>query len=446
MPIANFPANLAIAIQQGYLERRFEDALKARLGYRALADKEAFPNGIGETITRTRGGLLQPVTQPLNPSTNTNLDNGLSPTSWSVEQYTVAINQYASTMDLNIVGDKVGIASQFLQNATRLGEQASRSLDLLVRGTLLDAYLGGNTRVTTTLGAPGVTVAVDDIRGFQFVIPTSGANSGKQVAVSASNTMAVQVGATVYTLTGVTADVSNVSTAISVGGISGTLTFSAPVTVLDGTAGNAVIGSFAPTIIRPNARTTTLALQSTDKLTLDLLRSASTRLNDNAVPQFDWGYTVVMSETSKQQLFNDPEFQLLFRGTEFKSLEYKKFIVSDLLGMAIATTNVPPVQTLGSIKVQRPFMGGQDVAIEGDFEGQDEVLSNKYPTDQYELTKVDSVTMVTRGQLDRLKQIIAQSWFFIGGWCCPTDQTSNPTTIPTASTAYYKRGVFLETA
>ena len=129
MGIQNFPLSLQPIIQQGFLEREFEQALVSRLGYRAIADREPFAVGIGETLTKTRAGLKPSVTVPLAPNTNTNLDNGLTPSTWGVEQYTITINHYASTTDLNMVTSSVGIASQFLQNAYTNGEQAARSLD-----------------------------------------------------------------------------------------------------------------------------------------------------------------------------------------------------------------------------------------------------------------------------------------------------------------------------
>jgi hypothetical protein len=103
MGIQNFPAALQPIIQQGFLEREFEQALKSRLGYRACADREIIAVGIGETLTKTRAGLKPSVTTPLTPATNTNLDNGLTPGSWGVEQYTITINHYAATIDLNMV-------------------------------------------------------------------------------------------------------------------------------------------------------------------------------------------------------------------------------------------------------------------------------------------------------------------------------------------------------
>ena len=79
MGIQNFPATLQPIIQQGFLEREFQQALKSRLGYRACADRVQISVGIGETLTRTRAGLKPSVTTPLAASTNTNLDNGMTP-------------------------------------------------------------------------------------------------------------------------------------------------------------------------------------------------------------------------------------------------------------------------------------------------------------------------------------------------------------------------------
>ncbi len=49
MGIQNFPISLQAIIQQGFLEREFQHALQSRLGYRAVADREKFAVGIGET-------------------------------------------------------------------------------------------------------------------------------------------------------------------------------------------------------------------------------------------------------------------------------------------------------------------------------------------------------------------------------------------------------------
>ena len=57
---------------------------------------------------------------------------------------------------------------------------------------------------------------------------------------------------------------------------------------------------------------------------------------------------------------------------------------------------------------------------------------------------VDGVLLVVRPPLDRLGQIIGQSWCWMGGYCVPTDVTANANIIPTASNAYWKRAVVIE--
>ena len=255
MGIANFPPALQPIIQQGFLEREFEQALRSRLGYRAVADREEIAVGIGETLTKTRAGLMPSVTTPLAPNTNTNLDNGLTPGGWSVEQYTLTINHYAATMDLNMVTSRVGIASQFLQNAYANGEQAARSLDELARNALFAVYFRGNTRVNATLASASVTVEVDDIRGFNTVWV-----NGVSTPVSAATPLAVQIGSDTGSVIAAVADATNVST--TPGGQSGQLTFASSVSVADGTAGNTAKVVNASVILRPGGRTNTTLLQA----------------------------------------------------------------------------------------------------------------------------------------------------------------------------------------
>ena len=73
MGIQNFPTALQPIIQQGMLAREFMDGLQSRITFRAIAEREMFPNRIGETVTKTRKGLKNPVTTPLAPSTSNQL-------------------------------------------------------------------------------------------------------------------------------------------------------------------------------------------------------------------------------------------------------------------------------------------------------------------------------------------------------------------------------------
>jgi hypothetical protein len=437
MGIQNFPVSLQPIIQQGYLEREFQDALTSRLKYRMCADREEIAVGIGETLTKTRAGLKPSVTTPLAPATNTNLDNGLTPTTWGVEQYTLTISHYAATTDLNIVTSRVGIASQFLQNAHVNGEQAARSLDELARNALFDAYFGGNTRVLTSLSSAVPTVAVDDVRGFQncFV-------NGVQQPVSSTNPLTVTVGSDAYMLIGAAVDATNVSTAPN--GLSGVLTFSENVSTSDGAVGNTVTASSASVIIRPLQRGNTAALMAGDTLSMSCLLDAVAKLRMNAVPEIDGVYNCYLDPVSARQLFADPDFKQLFQGATSANQVFRQGMVNEFLGLRFIPTTeafVQPHPTLAGLFVRRPIICGQGALIEGDFAGMAD--PDVAPKDSI-VVLVDGVAMVTREPIDRLQQIIAQSWYWMGGFCAPSDTTTNPTTIPTATNAAFKRAVMIE--
>src|SRR5260364_398587 len=136
--IHNLPEVLHPAVQQGFLEREFKEGLSSNLAYRRIADLEPFPGHIGETRTLTRHGLKPPAMEKLDPKKDSQLDSGMTPSSWSMGQYTVALEKHVDT-------SQVAIADLFLKNAKINGIQAAQTLDRLSRDALFDAYLGGHT-------------------------------------------------------------------------------------------------------------------------------------------------------------------------------------------------------------------------------------------------------------------------------------------------------------
>ena len=452
MGIQNFPAALQPIIQTGFLETTFQEYLQSALGYRMAAKRENFRTNIGETLTKTRPGLKAPTITPLITSGNTNFDNGLTPSTFTVEQFKLTLNMYGDTIDLNTVTNRVGIVDQFLHNSKVNAIQAGQSLDRLARNKLFAGYMGGNTRVRTTLGSPATTVSVDDISGFENVLV-----NGVPTPVSSTNPMSVTVGASVYTLVGAAADASNVSTAAApfafalpaqpasgaAPGRSGVLTFSANVSTSDGTAGNAIVSSVGSLILRPNARAATSSLVSGDLFTMSMVLDAVAYLRRNAVPAINGYYNCHLDPVSARQLFADPDFKQLFQG-QHASQEYRMGKVIELLDVRFVPTTEAPVQvhpTLTSLNVRRPIVVGEGALLEGDFDG----IGALDTGDGDAITDiVDGVCQVTREPMDRLRQIIAQSWYWIGDFVAPTDFTLNSSIVPTASPAYYKRACVLE--
>lgn len=451
MSIENLPASLQGAIQQDLLLTTFQQSLRSLLMYRTVADKKPFPIYAGQTITETRAGLKASVTTPLNPQTNTNLDNGVTPSYYSMEQYVMGLNMYGDSMDVNIMTGDVAIASTAIQNAIVNGEQAARTMDELARDALYNAYLGGNTYVNATLGSPGTTVAVDDIRGFTTVLNAQ----GQIVPIGGSNTLPVTINGVANTLLSYTIDATNISNArdiagstYGVGGVSGTLTFQTTVQIVDGTSGNAVIAGYAPAVLRPNGRADTSKVVTGDIMTMSILLDAIALLRNNAVPTIDGMYHVIQDSTSERQLFADPEFQLLYRGTMLTNPVYKNAKISEGLGIRFFSTTQAPQQlksgTTG-INIRRPIVCGQGVLVEGVFAGQQAAVNNMI-NGKGHIELIDGVVQVVREPLDRFQQIIAQSWYTTLGYSVPTDATANRSIIPTASNAYLKRAVIIETA
>lgn len=464
MTFGPFPAQLANAIQQGFLERAFIDPLRNILAYRKIADREEFPGRIGDAITKTRMGLMIPNTTPLDTSSNTNLDNGLSPQQYSDEQYVLSVHQYPQLApDINLIDDETTIAAFAMHNAENLGIAQATALDRIARTALFNSYMGGNSVVTVTLGSPGTTINVDDTRGFQTVVV-----NGNVVPVSGGNPLPVFINNVLSSVTGFTNDVSNTSSAASTGGTSGTLTTAANVLVVNGTAGRSVVSAYAPVIFRPGGRQTTAAIQSTDLLNMTTILNAVAYLRNNAVPKIDGHYNLFLNSTSMNELYQDPEFQTLNRGVSTRDPAYENAWVNsaflDVRFVMTTETFVQPPQAGAPVPVaqtiQRPVLCGKGALIEGIFtRGLDAIrnMSGNSGTgsmqgfqpivdvmgDEY---KYDGFYQYMRHPLDRLGQIISQSSNYIGGFTVPTDVTTTSTIIPTASNAYYKRAVILETA
>jgi hypothetical protein len=241
---------------------------------------------------------------------------------------------------------------------------------------------------------------------------------------------------------GASADTTNLST--TPGGISGVLTFGTAVSTSDGTAGNTVQSATASVILRPNQRTNTSQLAVTDTLSMSNLLDAVAKLRMNAVPDIDGVFNCYLDPVSARQLFADQDFQRLFQGATSANQVFKTGMINDFLGLRFIPTTeayVQPHPTLPGAVIRRPIICGKGALIEGDFAGM--AADDVAPKDSI-VAMVDGVAMVTREPIDRLQQIIAQSWYWIGGFCAPSDTTTNPTIIQTATNASFKRAVMIE--
>jgi len=186
--------------------------------------------------------------------------------------------------------------------------------------------------------------------------------------------------------------------------------------------------------MRPSGRGNVSLLIATDTLTMSCLLDSVARLRINAVPEIDGAYNCYLDPVSARQLFSDPDFKQLFQGATSANQVFRK-------GMPTTEVFVQPHPILPNVMIRRPIICGAGALIEGDFAGM--AAHDVAPSDSI-VTMVNGVAMVTREPIDRLQQIIAQSWYWMGGFCAPSDTTTNPTTIPTATNGSYKRAVIVE--
>jgi hypothetical protein len=465
MPIDNVPAVQDIIEQQNLLERLFHDPLEANLAYSKFADDEMFPNGIGETLTKTRPALfpLSAAMTPINPASNTGLDNGLTNNYYAFEQYILPINLYALTTNVNIMQDRTLIRRIFLQNYQQLGENAGRTMDGLCSQFIHTAYDSGNTFATQTVSS-GTTLTVDNAVGFDTAFNSNaGQSPGSPTTTSSSNPVTVTVyngtsGAVkgTLTVTGVAFDSVNTSTAnVGTGptaiayGKSGTLTFSATIGITI-SANDNIVASDGSFVERPNGKLTRAALVSSDTLKLIDFGNAAAKLHSRNVPKLPSGmYGAIIDPALWPQLLSDNAFNFATMGQMGEGY-FKNGMVSRTLGMEFVSSNMIPNYSIPSsnLRARHCVVGGMGMLIKGTFQGSIDAArqANTMQNADIRLIEDAKIALITRGPIDVLQQVVSQTWEWVGGFVVPTDFTSTPAIIPTTDYARYKRAVVIEVA
>lgn len=456
------PAEVANLIQDRTLERVFHDALYPRLLFRSEAMPELWQANLGERHVFTRAGLIPVTTSALTPGQDPN------PASYAFEQWEVEANQYGNSIDTHMPTSYVSLAPLFLRNTQQLGLNAGETLNRLPRDRLYRAYTGGHTVIRATVGASDTTIQVASINGF-----TETLLNGRPVAVGPSNPLAAQlIGSSTFDIS-VTGAVPS-DPAVPLG--PGTLTIAAStgssvaLPALPG-ARPAVVANNRPRIIRVGGGQSVDALTASNILTLQDVINAVTRLRAARVPTMSDGYYHVhMSPEAEAQIFEDNQWQRLYQSLP-ESAAYRDLAIGQLVGCRFyRNTEVPNEQNSGTLVttndsarassdigaeiINRNGVAVQRTIVMGGGSIYEKYLDeSKYMTEAGVTGKIGQFSVVNNGvqvmtnriryilraPLDRLQQVVSQSWSFSGDWGIPSDSTS-------FDAARFKRSVIVESA
>jgi hypothetical protein len=376
---------------------------------------------MGDTVTKTRRGLLTPATTPLGGSDP-------SAATYSVEQWSVTMDQYGNSVDTNLLQSSMTLASKYLEDVQALATNAGQSLNQIARNKLYRSYAGGRTWATAA-ASTDTTIAVANVDGFTHTIV-----NGVPTAVSGGNPLTVTV-----------AGVANTVTGASVATGPGNLTLG---TTRVDVVGDAVIAATAPVSYRPNARASAFDVISTDLATLSIFRSAVVRLRKMNVPTIGGYYTAHIPPDTEGQLFADADFKQALQG-RVDSPVYRDLSIGRFAGIDWVRNNeTPTVASATGVTVQRPLVIGDGVLTSNPFDGQDSFLSETGVDDVASSIRMiagpstgTQVALIIRPPQDRLQQSISSTWSWVGDFGVPSDVTDG-----TSDAARYKRAVMVEHA
>lgn len=411
MSINAFPAAIQSIVQNGILERTFQESLKPQLLYRAMATRRPFQANLGEKTIFTRTGLLVPTTTPLTPGTDPN------PSTYSIEQYSLMLDQYGNAMDTNMLSSSIALASKFLEDNQKIAFNAGQSLNHLAREKLYNAYLGGNTYAVGA-GSATTSLVVGDTDGFATQLV-----NGDQTAISASNPLSITINGAANTVTSVDSGTN-------------TLTLGTAATWADG---DSVVAGNAPVIYRPGGKTTSQKLTSTDVVTFDNFMDAVATLRDNNVPAIGGAYVAHIDARTERQLFSDSEFRQAYQGRG-DSPVYRNLSLGRFGGIDwVRNTEAPTTTGQGGLTIRQPIVAGADALIEGPLQGFGELLKGTGIDRPGIVTMVNGIAMIHRPPMDRLQQVISSAWAWTGDFAAPTDAL-------TGSSSQFKRAIVIEHA
>ena len=419
---STLPAAIQAMMQDGLLDRMFQESLLPELLFPQIADEEPWQAGLGDKRTMTRSGLMTPDTAPI---------TGSDPTTatYDIEQWDVVMDQYGKSVDTNMLQSRMTLASKYLNDVKTLGIHAGQTINQLSRNKLYKAYAGGRT-FATTAGTSDTSIIVASTDGFTHVIV-----NGVPTPVSASNALDVTIDGVANTVTGV-----NTATR--------TLTLG---TARVDVAGDAVVSEQAPvSVIAGASNDTAFNLAAGDLIKFSHFRAAVTRLRRMHVPSAEGSnYVAHIDSVTESQLFADSEFQALYQGRADSEV-YRDLALGVFGGLVWVRNEEVPTKSATdtgyaglSTTVHQPIVVGAGALVSAPFEDIAGFLRETGVADVPDIAMLNvapgvDVARIVRPPQDRLQQVVSTTWSWVGDYGVPSDSLAN------GDSAQFKRAVVLE--
>lgn len=414
---STLPEPIRGLMQDGLLDRTFQDALLPEFLFPGLADVRPWSGGLGDTQHFTRTGLLEPQTDPIT-------GNDANVGTYGKEQWSATMDQYGHAVETNLLQSSMTLASLYLRDVQTLGVNAGQSVNRIARNKLYAAYSGGRTWATAG-GSGATTVPVNDVTGFTHTLV-----NGIPTPVSGSNPLPITIGGEAAEVVGVDEGESELTLASGA-------TWSGD---------DPVVSDFAPVSFRPGGKDTAVDLTSSDVATFALFRNVVARLRTMNVPTIGGAYTAHIDPTTEAQLFSDDEFrQLSANGIE--SPVWGNLAIGRFGGIDWVRNNEARVRNNGDIDYHEPIVVGGGAFVAAPFDETGRLLADvpDEPTGDVAMVSVgleDSplqVARIVRPPQDRLQQVVSTAWSFVGDFAVPSDSV-------TGDDSRFKRAVVVQHA
>lgn len=445
LALAGIPPQIQNLLQDRTLERVFHDNLFPRMLYRAEARPEEWAANLGERMIFTRAGAIPVDTTPLIPGQDP------IPSTYATEQWEAEARQFGRTIDTHMPSSFTALASLFLRNTQQLGLNAAQTMNRLTRDPLYAAYLAGEAMMKTAALAADTAIRVTTLNGF-----TQQIQNGRLSPVSALNPMPITFSTAepANTVVGFLPDVA----AEPLG--SGVLTLGAA--LVGGVALR--VGVFSASRsrrLRVGAGATVDAITAANILTLNDVIAAVSRLRaQNVPPHPDGRYHVHLTPLAEAEIFQDNHWQRLHQSLP-ESAPYRELGIGEAVGCYFyRNTENPDAQSTSAARrladpggaglaTLAPEIGGEitnaagvpitrTMVTSGGSIIEKYIDESKYITEAGVTGKIGQFSIVNggvaimtrrirfilRSPLDRLQQMVGQTWSWSGDFPIPSDVLS----------------------